>query len=304
LADAAAVDLLKPGDHVCWTFDDDERRLAAMARFVNTGIRDRHKILCLTDSLRPVALLAGLESLGVPVTRSQASGQLHVAAAGQIYLPGGRFDPDAVIDTWRREIASAGREGWAGLRIVSDLAWALRSGTSVPRVARYEAQLNRVLADGYAVALCQYDRRLFDAGELRMVARAHPGTAGLGAAGGWVPLLRIVRTNDPPGLRLSGEVDASNRHALAAVLAGLFDDLTEADTDTDTRITVDMNELSFADTEAVHLLLRAAHASPAGLNLVGCRGPLARLLELVSTMGPAEHAGAGRLSISTERCLS
>jgi anti-anti-sigma regulatory factor len=57
-------------------------------------------------------------------------------------------------------------------------------------------------------------------------------------------LLRIVRTTDPPGL---------------------FDDIA----DTDTRITVDMNELRFADTAAVHLLLRAAHASPAGLSLVG-----------------------------------
>jgi hypothetical protein len=58
------------------------------------------------------------------------------------------------------------------------------------------------------------------AGEPRLVAAAYPGTAGLGAGGGWVPLLRIVRTTDPPGLRLSGEVDASNRHAPAAVLAG------------------------------------------------------------------------------------
>jgi hypothetical protein len=64
-----------------------------------------------------------------------------------------------------------------------------------------------------------------------------------------------------------------------------------------------MNELSFADTSAVHLLLRAAHASPGGLSLVGCRGPLARLLELVGEMGPVQQAGAGRLSISTARCL-
>jgi anti-anti-sigma regulatory factor len=300
LAEAVAVDLLEPGDHVCWTFDDDERRLAAAARFVSAGIRARHKIVYVTDSLRPVALLAGLESLGVPVAQVQGDGRLQVVASEQIYRTGGRFDPDAVIDTWRQEIAVARREGRPGLRIITDMAWALRAGTSVPRLARYEARLNRVLAEGYAMALCQYDRRLFDAAELRLVAAAHPGTAGFGTGSGWVPLLRIVRTTDPPGLRLSGEVDATNRHALAAVLAGLFDDVA----DTDTRITIDMNELRFADTAAVHLLLRAAHASPAGLSLVGCRGPLVRLVDLVSSMGgPAEHAGADRLSVSTARCL-
>jgi anti-anti-sigma regulatory factor len=294
VADPTTVDHLLSGDHVCWTFNDDDRRLTAMARFVYAGIRRRDKILYFTDSLAPTALLAGLEARRVDMARPLDTGQLRVTSVNDAHLAGGEFDPDAMLRTWVREIASARDEGWKGLRVVADMSWAVRPLSGVDRLAWYEAQINRLSADGYAIALCQYDRRLFSPEELRRFAAAHPGTAGASADEHWAPQLRITRTTDPPGLRLAGEADISNRYALATVLDSLIDDLP----DSAASLTIDLSELQFADGAAAHLLLRATHPVPTKVQLSGCSPRLAKLLDLVGSIDNRGRQAAGPRQIA------
>lgn len=96
----------------------------------------------------------------------------------------------------------------------------------------------------------------------------------------WSQQLRISRTVDPIGLRLSGEVDISNHRALEAVLRAVT---AEADHQV---INLDVAELRFADLGAVRLLIRAAEASPADLRLVGCSQMLVWLLDVVAAGRP------------------
>lgn len=80
-----------------------------------------------------------------------------------------------------------------------------------------------------------------------------------------------------PGLRLSGEIDLTNRQALAAVLAGRYDDLD----DQAGPLTIDASGLRFADAATLAMLVRAARAAPGGLRVI-CSPTLARLLDLVA----------------------
>jgi anti-anti-sigma factor len=278
---AALVEQLRLGDHVCWTFDDDDERLAAMARLVAVGIHDSHKVLYLTGAMRPDALLDNLDARGVPTERAVDEGQLSVRPADEVYLPDGEFDPDTTLGALREQIILARDEGWKGLRLVEDMAWAVRLEPGAEQLTRYEAHANRLVIDGSAMAVCQYDRRLFPDAELRRVASAHAAAALAGATADWRPALRIRRTHEPQGLALSGEADISNRQALGAVLGALLDDVP----DPHQPIVIDLAGLTFADSATAGLLVRAALVSKAGMRLVGCTPTVGRLLGILG----AEH---------------
>ncbi|MEJ3746782.1 MEDS domain-containing protein [Actinomycetes bacterium KLBMP 9797] len=294
MANPSAIEQVRLGDHVCWAFSGDDQRLDAMARLVAAGVRQGEKVLYLTESLLPTALLAGLAARGLYAEEALERGQLDVRRAQETYLAGGRFDPDASVDTFAGHIERAHDEGWAGLRIVGDMAWALSARSGADQLARYEARLNRLFLEGRALAVCQYDQRLFSAAELRRASDAHTGTTVVSMNNHWRPLLRMRRTAEPPGLRLAGEADLSNRRALASVLDTLVRDHAE----NDAPIVIDLADLRFADAAAVGLVLRAGAVAPAGVHVVGCAPPIARTFALLGadeltnlTIGDSETTG-------------
>ncbi len=270
---AAMVDRLRLGDHVCWTVDDN--RLAATAQLAGAGIEAGHRIVYLTESLQPPALLAGLESLGVPAERAQRSGQLKVLPAERAYLTGGSFDPDRTLATLGEQIEDADAAGYAGLRLITDMSWVLRDPGGVDRLTWYEAQTNRLFMDGRALGVCLYDRRSFPTELLRQVAGAHPATTPVRVDPEWMPLLRATRTSDRYGLRLFGEADLSNRQALAAMLDAVIAEQPQGAQP----MLVDVSGLRFADAATAALLVRAARSAPAGLHLSGCRGEVALMVD-------------------------
>ncbi|GAA3125086.1 hypothetical protein GCM10010466_14920 [Planomonospora alba] len=287
-----AVDRLAPGDHVCWAFRGDDERLTTMLDFVDAGLRAGEKVMCFTDGTAPRTLRSALADRGVDVGTAGALGRVAFHTADDSYLATGRFDAEAMLDGWRGQLVRTRREGYPGLRVIADMAWAARSprvdGTE--RLAWYEAQAGRIFADGYATVVCMYDQRLFADDRLRGIAAAHPATVSPRTADDWRPRLRLARTADPVGLRLTGEADRTCRDALEAVLAGLAEDLPA-----DGPVTVDLGGLAFADAGCAAALARAAGALPYGMRVVGASAALRRLLGLVGAgaRGLTVPLGAG-----------
>ncbi|GGL04052.1 hypothetical protein Sme01_64610 [Sphaerisporangium melleum] len=269
---------------MCWAFDDDGQRLAALGEYVNAGVRADQKIIYFSDT-PPDILLGELQNSGVDARRLADSGRLQFGL-----LPIGRlhqrmFDPVAVIDAWRQEIDAARSDGFSSLRVIGDMAWASGPTAGADRVQWYEAQVNRVFTSGHVMALCLYDRRLFDSGRLVRIAAAHPASIDPTTNWAWRPLLRMERTGRPPGLRLIGEADASNREALAATLAEVTGDLSGAGT----QMTLDVAGLRFADAAAARLLMTAAGSTSSDVRITGCSVSLGKLMRLV---GGEPYAGA------------
>lgn len=282
MAHPHTADRLRLGDHVCWAFDRDDERLASMAAVVDAGVRRREKVLWLTESLLPTALLAGLEAHGRQAGAASDRGQLVIDNARDTYLAGGRFDPEAALRALDGHITRALHEGWAGLRLIGDMAWASGHDVRIDHLSRYEAAANRLFAGRQAMAVCQYDQRLFSAAELREASAAHPASTVVNPGVVWAPLLRMERT--PTGLRVAGEADMSNRGALAAVLDALVEEHRRAGRSA----VVDLSGLTFADAAAAGLLLRAAAALPSGVRFTGCHPTISRMLAL---FGAAEVPG-------------
>ena len=158
MAATAVLDQLRLGDHVCWSFTGDAERLDAEARFVEAGVRDGHKILVFARS--PDAERGALTERGVATEGLLASGQLEIWSDGQAYLSGGRFDPEGVLGALASLVEAAVRQGYPGVRCISDMSWVPSVVGGAPRLRWYEAQLNRLLVEGAALAVCQYDTRL------------------------------------------------------------------------------------------------------------------------------------------------
>jgi len=267
---------LRPGDHVCWVFDSDNGCLDDIARLVRSGIEANHRILCLTQAVMPVAVAAALESVDVATGPALDRGQLRITTAAETYLRHGAFDPGTALAAWREGIEQGHREGYRGLLVIADMMWAARPIFGPDRLARYEAQLSRLCADGYATAVCLYDRRVFTGSELHETSKAHLATVPPGGHATFTVRLRIVRTTDPVGIRLTGEADLATRLAVRAVLDGALEDLPFGEP-----VTVDLTELRFADGATATALARLAQALPAGSRLVGASASLTSLLRLV-----------------------
>jgi anti-anti-sigma regulatory factor len=270
VADATRVEDLGPGDHACLTFTDSEERLDLVAAFVREGLRGGQKVICVTDTTSEVALRGELTERGLPVEDAAGAGRMSVLTSGETFLAGGAFGTARMIGMMAGQITQARRDGFAGLWITSDMCWALRPVAGVEELMGYESQMTRLLSDGRATAVCQYDRQCFDTVTLAGVASNH--TQALAAATyHHDALLRICRQYQPPGVRVSGEIDYRAVEPLTRALAEAVA--------LDEHVTVNLAGLGFTDGSAAGALLQAAAGMRPGQRMtVRCQRHAAKVL--------------------------
>jgi hypothetical protein len=271
MVEASLLDHLSPGDHACLIFDDEPLRSRSVAAYIRAGLRQHHRILYHGQTAD--RLPAVLAEQGVDVTTALASGQLSLSGTDAAYQTGGVFDAEASLTAWMGEAARARAAGYPGMRGIGDMSWARRLD-DVAQLSWYETQVNRVFADGYAMGVCLYDRRLFNELELRRLTRSHPATITRNTDPARVPLLRGIRTAKPPGLCVEGEADLSNRQALHAMMEHLTEDHPAAPVP----LTLDLSRLRFADSAAARILLAPAASGSHRVRVVGASPAVRRLL--------------------------
>jgi hypothetical protein len=95
-----------------------------------------------------------------------------------------------------------------GVKVAASTVWEILKGAGIdPAPDRTSSTWATFLrSQGQAVmGVCLYRKRLFAGGALRQVACSQPATTNTDAGTGWTSLLRIRRSADPYGLRLTGE---------------------------------------------------------------------------------------------------
>jgi len=167
-------DHLKPGDHLCFLYEDKTEQFQVAMPFLVNGLAKGEKCLYLADENTAAEIKAGLLMHGVDVERCLRSGQLTILTAGQSPISPGRFDPRVLVAFLTSAVKKALEAGYSGLRAAGEGTWILRYLNSLDSYLECEAMLNAALRDLPVKALCQYNTRRFLGDLVMKVLRTHP----------------------------------------------------------------------------------------------------------------------------------
>jgi signal transduction histidine kinase/ActR/RegA family two-component response regulator len=165
---------LRQGDHLCLIYDRAAERMAALIPFLKRGLAARERCLYLADDITTDLAEQALASEGIDVDRERERGALVLLTRRDGFLRDGRFDPGAMTDLLRQAEQEALDDGFAGLRVASEMSWCLGHAPGSERFLEYEALLNRFLDGSRSVGLCQYDRSRFTPGVVFDILHTHP----------------------------------------------------------------------------------------------------------------------------------
>ena len=143
--------------------------------FLAQGLARGERCVYLATLHTPWLLPNLLAWQGMDLARAEARGQFLISNAARHYLHRGGLDPQRVLDRNAVSVRLALREGFTGLRTVSDMSWAVHYLDEWDRLEQYEARLEgEYFSCLPATAICFYDQGLFPRALRQMVERTHP----------------------------------------------------------------------------------------------------------------------------------
>jgi hypothetical protein len=162
------------GDHYCGIYRTDEDHRAIIVDYIRQGVAKHEKMFYIVNIHTATQLKVLLAGAGIDVNELVAKGQLVILTAKEAYLKEGQFDPDKMITLLGEETDRALAEGYAALRATGEMTWALAGEPGSERLVEYESRLNEFFPNKKCYAVCQYDRRRFDAEMLLDILHTHP----------------------------------------------------------------------------------------------------------------------------------
>jgi DNA-binding CsgD family transcriptional regulator len=169
-----SVNMVQSGDHLCCLYSDRSVQAEISAAYLEEGFRRKEKSVFIADEDMNAQFRACLADRGIPVQALESKKQLLCLPYPQTYTRNNVFDPEAMIAFLKKLMAMGQEEGFRGLRITGDMAWALNNWTGSERLIEYEARLNDFFPHSRASGLCQYDLQRFDPDIILQVLETHP----------------------------------------------------------------------------------------------------------------------------------
>lgn len=166
----SAIQKIESHAHLCLIYNSRQEYSSVIRSFIRTGLERGEKCLYIADEGESDAQVRALAAEGA----GQRHGALTLTTRRETYLKAGQFDPDWLIDHFTQAAEVAKREGYAGLRVVGEMSWALTDESSILRLLEYEAKLAAVFNAHDVAAICLYDRNLLAPDVLLRVIRTHP----------------------------------------------------------------------------------------------------------------------------------
>ena len=165
---------LRQGDHLCLIYGSAAEKTAALVPFFKAGLATQERCLSVGHASDSRRLEVALQEQGVQVASELDRGALVLLTRRQDWLPGGRFEPGALMDLLRQAEQQALDDGFSGLRVSWDMEWLLDGVPGSERLVEYEAELNRFLGGSRTSALCRYARPRSSAALLESILHTHP----------------------------------------------------------------------------------------------------------------------------------
>ena len=253
---------IRPGDHSWLAYSGHEERDRVIGHFVREGLETNEKVVYVTDA--PAERLPGIGPRHrVDVQAYSRTGQLRVISRRDACLDRrGAFRPGRMAETIGREVDAAFGQGFRAVRLTTDYSWLLSEAgrSDIGEMLGCEHRVGDAVSPStMAMAICQIDRHACPPDELVALRDMHEVLVEVNPEFD-DGILKIVRTFEPNGLRLEGELDAARYAVFAEQHAQVC--MTRR------RVHLDFADLGFIDLGGLNLLARHAALQPAGEPLV------------------------------------
>jgi anti-anti-sigma factor len=252
---------LEPGTHLCALEPDATTLDRVAATFVGQGLAAGDQLLYVGSEDQVGGLVRTLSD-HLDTGHALATGQLLTSSFADAYGSSRPNHLDSVADGFRLAARQAQKRGFPRLRVAArmdDLAALLGSVDDVTAWERMSTHLQRELQ---VSSVCLYDTSRLESGEAATIAREHDG---LVPACDVTPIATFLAVDEPWGVRVTGEVDVTNRRLLHRLV------LSRAAVTP--RLRVDLEGVTFADAGTVARLRSIAAALPEEGHLVLARVP-------------------------------
>lgn len=267
--------------HVAVGYSSDDEWAGHLVAFVRAGLDGGEQVQYFADATDPDHVTRTLTEYGIDAAGAVRRGQLLVTTAGETYLAGSGFDPDAMIGLWHHAVDGAAALGYRNLRVIGEMSWGTRHIPGAERLLEYEMRIHHEVFERLPLtAWCFYDRRLFPREELAALTSAHLSRSGTASRGPGGPALTAAPLAGTPGFRLSGTGGYESRRVAAATAASLA-----ASPAPD--LTLDLSDLDHLDVAAVADIAHAVRRRPSAppVRLLNAPPAFHRVLELFPELG-------------------
>ncbi|MDH2413055.1 MEDS domain-containing protein [Nocardioides sp. CER19] len=164
---------VSPGTHFCALYSGPVERDRLLYPFLDEGLRQGDKCLCLIDDVEPA--LVRDRAVGQPgPDYSRRSAQLDVERSSDAYLRSGAFSVDDMVSFLSERVDAALADDFYLLRAAGEMSWVLSGAPGWDDLFVYESSLNHVVEHEPAILMCLYDLKKFGAEMLVEVLRTHP----------------------------------------------------------------------------------------------------------------------------------
>lgn len=166
------VGAVSPGTHFCALYSGPAERDRLLFPFLEEGLRNGDKCLCLIDDMEP-ELVRDI-AVGQPGPGySRRAAQLDVGRASDAYLRSGRFSVEDMMAFLAERASSAVDDQFDLLRAAGEMSWVLPRPHACRDLFLYESGLNDAVEQMPAILMCLYDLQRFGADMLVEVLRTH-----------------------------------------------------------------------------------------------------------------------------------
>lgn len=162
------------GDHLCFIYQTDEEHKQVLTSYIEDGFSSNHQVLYITDLNNDNGTKHNFLGRDISKDLFPNENQFLIKSYKETYSLDGFFEPEKMIDLLQDQTDQALKQGFNGLRITGEMSWIFHDLIPKEKLVGYEAMLNLFFQDNPAMALCQYDKRLFNATFLLEIIKTHP----------------------------------------------------------------------------------------------------------------------------------
>lgn len=165
---------LEYGDHSCILYNTVEQQMRVAIPFFRKGFEQGDHCLYVVNEQSIEDVQSRFEEAGIDVEARKQCGALSFESAEDTFLRSGSFSVEEMLDFVDDHIDSIGEDGFSGFRSAGEMSWVLQTDTSPEEMVEYEARLNEIIRDRWAILLCQYNDEKFPADIVQKILATHP----------------------------------------------------------------------------------------------------------------------------------